>query len=135
MLGYLKTAKTSVKMLAFSFTDDATGKELIALHNKGVNVQIVMETRSAQGTGSEFSLMEGAGIPILRDANCYTAHNKVIVIDDQVVVTGSYNFTNRGENINDENMLIISDPTLANLYSAEFDRLYAQAETGSRCGQ
>lgn len=135
MLGYLKNAKTSVKMLAFSFTDDATGQELIALHDKGVNVQIVMETRSAQGTGSEFGLMEQAGIPILRDANCYTAHNKVIVIDDQVVVTGSYNFTNRGENINDENMLIISDPTLAKLYSAEFDRLYAQAETGSRCGQ
>jgi phosphatidylserine/phosphatidylglycerophosphate/cardiolipin synthase-like enzyme len=134
MLGYLKNAQSSIKVLAFSFTDDATAQELIALHGRGGDVRVVMETRNADGTGSEFGTLEQAGISVLRDANCYTAHNKIIVIDERVVVTGSYNFTARAEDTNDENMLIISDPTLAKYYSDEFERLYAQAQAGSRCG-
>jgi phosphatidylserine/phosphatidylglycerophosphate/cardiolipin synthase-like enzyme len=134
LLEYLNNAKQSVTMLAFSFTDDATGQALIDLHKRGVSVQVVMETRNVEGTGSQFADLEAAGVPILRDANCYTAHNKIIVIDEKIVITGSYNFTNRAENVNDENLVIISDPTLAKLYTAEFDRLYDQAANAPRCG-
>ncbi len=134
LLDYLNNAKQSVTMAAFSFTDDETGDALVALHNQGVSVQAVVEKRNAEGLGSEFTKLETAGVPILRDDNCYTAHNKFIVIDEQIVITGSYNFTNRAENINDENLVIITDPTLARLYTAEFDRLYDSAANPSRCG-
>lgn len=134
LLGYLKNAKSSIKVMAFSFTDDATAQEMIALHQRGGDVRVVFEARSAEGTGSEFGILEQAGVGVLRDANCYTFHNKVIVIDERVVVTGSYNFTNRAENVNDENMVIITDPALAKLYSDEFERLYAEAQAGARCG-
>ncbi len=134
LLDYLGTAKTSVTMLAFSFTDDETGAAMVDLHRRGVSVKVVMEKRNAEGLGSEYGTLEAAGVPILRDDNCYTAHNKFIVIDDQIVITGSYNFTNRAENINDENLVIISDPTLARLYTAEFNRLYDKAANPSRCG-
>lgn len=135
LVNYLKKATKSVKIVAFSFTDDATGQALIDLYRRGVNVQVVMETRNVAGTGSQFADLEQAGIPILRDGNCYTAHNKFMVIDEQTVITGSYNFTNRAEKVNDENLLIITDATLGALYSAEFNRLYDQATNPQRCGR
>ena len=42
-------------------------------------------------------------------------HNKVIIIDDRIVVTGSYNFTYFAENRNDENVLIIHSPEIARI--------------------
>ncbi|HMO56365.1 MAG TPA: phospholipase D-like domain-containing protein, partial [Roseiflexaceae bacterium] len=74
------------------------------------------------------------GVDVLEDGNCYIMHHKVIIIDDRIVITGSYNFTASAETSNDESLLIIDDPTLAAAYVAEFDRLYAQATNPTRCG-
>jgi hypothetical protein len=51
-------------------------------------------------------------------------HNKVFIVDDRLVLTGSYNFSENAES-NDENMLAIESPALAAAYSAYFDALYA----------
>ena len=61
-------------------------------------------------------------------------HHKLMIIDDRIVITGSYNFTSRAENDNDENLIIIDDPVLAQQYIAEFDRVYQQAQSPTRCG-
>ena len=52
-------------------------------------------------------------------------HNKVLIIDDKTVVTGSYNFSENAE-LNDENMLIMESPNVAAAYTAYFDALFAQ---------
>ena len=54
-----------------------------------------------------------AGIPVLIDAKHAIAHNKVMVIDDQTVITGSFNFTKAAEEHNAENLLVIRDKDLA----------------------
>jgi phosphatidylserine/phosphatidylglycerophosphate/cardiolipin synthase-like enzyme len=54
-------------------------------------------------------------------------HHKVIIIDDEILITGSYNFSNSAENKNDENTLIIHDKTIAGLYLEEFWRVYNEA--------
>jgi len=50
------------------------------------------------------------------DAQHAIAHNKVIVIDENIVITGSFNFTKAAESNNAENILVIRDPTLAEKY-------------------
>jgi phosphatidylserine/phosphatidylglycerophosphate/cardiolipin synthase-like enzyme len=50
-----------------------------------------------------------------------------MIIDDQIVVTGSFNFTYSAEKYNDENMLVIYNPQIAALYLVEFERIYNQA--------
>lgn len=134
LLRYLADAKQSVRMLAFAFTDDATAQQLVELHRSGVDVQVVMEARSETGTGSEFAVLQEAGINILPDGNCYIQHNKVFIIDERVVVTGSYNFTAAAEDSNDENLLIITDPKLAKTYLENFQRIQQQAINPTRCG-
>ena len=51
-------------------------------------------------------------------------HNKVIIVDDRLVFTGSYNFSENAE-ANDETMLAIESPALAATYTAYFDTLAA----------
>jgi phosphatidylserine/phosphatidylglycerophosphate/cardiolipin synthase-like enzyme len=60
-------------------------------------------------------------------------HNKVIVIDERTVITGSYNFTGSAEKDNDENLVIVDDPNLARAYLDEFQRVYDQAQSPTRC--
>ena len=54
-------------------------------------------------------------------------HNKVMIIDNNVVITGSYNFSENAE-LNDENMLIIESQSVAGAYNKYFDALFAQYE-------
>jgi phosphatidylserine/phosphatidylglycerophosphate/cardiolipin synthase-like enzyme len=60
-------------------------------------------------------------------------HHKVMILDQRVVITGSYNFTRRAEEVNDENLLIIEDPGLARAFAEEFTRVYRQARVPTRC--
>jgi phosphatidylserine/phosphatidylglycerophosphate/cardiolipin synthase-like enzyme len=92
-----------------------------------------MERRNLKGSGSEFPKLRDAGIDAHPDGNCYVMHHKVIVLDGQHTITGSFNFTGSAQDQNDENVLVIDDRSLAALYSAEFERIYDQALHPPRC--
>ncbi|NTV62694.1 MAG: DUF1669 domain-containing protein, partial [Oscillochloris sp.] len=127
-------AKQSVAFLAFSFTSDEIGDAMIARQAAGVAVRGVFERRNAEGTGSEYARLRKGNVDVLIDGNCYTMHHKVIIIDQRFVITGSYNFTGRAEDINDENLVIIDSPEIAALYMEEFERVYQKAQNPQACG-
>jgi phosphatidylserine/phosphatidylglycerophosphate/cardiolipin synthase-like enzyme len=131
----LEQAEESIRFMAFSYTSDPIGEAMVAQHNAGVEVQGVFEARSAYGIGAEFERLQDAGIEVHQDGNCYTMHHKVIIIDDETVITGSYNFTKRALDTNDENFVIIDDPALASMYVEEYNRVYDQAIHPTECGR
>ncbi len=134
VLQRLEQATTSIRFMTFSFTSDPIAQAMIAKTEAGLTVQGVFERQNASGTGAEFQTLSDGGVDVLEDGNCYILHHKVIVIDDRIVITGSYNFTASAERDNDENLVIIEDPALARAYLEEFERLYAQAQSPTRCG-
>jgi phosphatidylserine/phosphatidylglycerophosphate/cardiolipin synthase-like enzyme len=85
------------------------------------------------GTGSEFAALRDAGIDVLADGNCFVMHHKVMVIDGERTITGSFNFTDAAQQQNDENVLLIDDQSVAALYATEFERVYAQALDPVEC--
>jgi phosphatidylserine/phosphatidylglycerophosphate/cardiolipin synthase-like enzyme len=131
----IQAAQQSIRFLAFSYTSDPIAEAMIERHNAGVAVQGVFETRNANGIGAEYQRLKENGVDVLEDGNCYTMHHKVIIIDDATVITGSYNFTRRAEETNDENLVIIDSPEVASQYLEEFERVYNQAQNPTRCGQ
>lgn len=135
IVNYVMGAQKSIRFLTFSYTSDEIGEAMIARKQAGVEVQGVFESRSSRGIGAEFERLEAAGVDVLEDGNCYTMHHKVIIIDDAIVITGSYNFTKRAEETNDENFVIIQDAELASTYVEEFNRVYDQAMNPTRCGR
>jgi phosphatidylserine/phosphatidylglycerophosphate/cardiolipin synthase-like enzyme len=106
---------------------------MIQRYQAGVDVKGVIENRGASN-GALVPLF-CANVPVLVDGNKYTMHHKVIVIDESIVITGSFNFTKSADNENDDNVIVIHSPVLAQLYLQEFDRVnsIAQPPNGIPC--
>lgn len=133
LLPHLKGAKKSIYFMTFSFTEDSIAQVMIDKKNAGLSVKGVFEKRNANSSGSELPTLRSAGLDVREDGNCYTMHHKVIIIDERTVITGSYNFTARAEEKNDENVVILNDPAVASLYLDEFTRVYDQASQSLPC--
>lgn len=125
----VNNAKESIYFMAFSFTSDEIGDAVRARAREGVTVSGVMETEQVNSNaGTEFDPFQQAGLDVLRDGNDGQMHHKVMIIDESIVIFGSYNFTNSAETRNDENLLVVYNKKIAAQFVAEFQRVYAQAK-------
>lgn len=121
-------AEESVFFLAYSFTSDELASALQERIRAGVQVSGVMEaSQVASNVGGEYSRLLEAGADVRLDGNSANMHHKVMIIDEQIVITGSYNFSANAEDRNDENVLIFHDPQIAGQFLAEFQRVYNTA--------
>ena len=95
----VENAESNVYFMAFAFTDDDIAQAMVQQHRAGLEVRGVVEARNVRGTGSDFEAMEQAGVGVLPDGHPYVMHHKVIIIDEEIVVTGSYNFSASAANL------------------------------------
>jgi len=109
-------AKFTVLVQAYSFTSAPIAEALKKAHDRGVKVEAILDKsqRGEKYTGATY--LKNAGIPVFIDAAHAIAHNKVMVLDGDTVITGSFNFTKAAEERNAENVLIVKDKGLAKLY-------------------
>lgn len=129
LVDLLMEAQESIFFMAFSFTADEIAGALLDRAKAGVTVQGVMESSQvASNIGGDFDKFTDAGLDVRLDGNRYTMHHKVLIIDRQIVVTGSYNFTASAENRNDENLLIFYSPDIASIFLQEFQRVFGAAQ-------
>ena len=120
----VKSAEKSIYFMAFSFTSDGIGEEMIKAHKRGLDVKGVFESRGSGTEYSEYYKMKIEGIDVRKDKNPAYLHHKVIIIDGEWVITGSYNFSKNAQNKNDENCIFIRNFQIASLYTNEFESLY-----------
>ena len=119
----IESAERSIHFMAFSFTHDALGDAMRDRFRSGIDVRGVFEERQVD-KHSEYGAMREAGLPVIIDRSRGTMHHKVIVIDSETVITGSYNFSKNAEKRNNENLLIIKrNRELAATYLAEFAKI------------
>lgn len=129
LIDLLKQAKKSIYFMAFSFTDDELGKILKTQAKARVEVHGLFETTGSGTKFSEFKGLKKQGLDVKTDGSTKVIlHHKVFVIDENIVVTGSYNFSKNADRSNDENMLILHNAALAKEYLNEFKRLYTRAQ-------
>jgi phosphatidylserine/phosphatidylglycerophosphate/cardiolipin synthase-like enzyme len=125
ILNAVNAAQKSIFFMAYSFTSDELAEALIARANAGVTVRGVFDKdQYHSNAGTEFDTLHSAGIDVWLDGNPRLMHHKVIIVDQQVVITGSYNFSNNAEHFNDENTLIIHNQGIAAQYMIEFQKTY-----------
>jgi phosphatidylserine/phosphatidylglycerophosphate/cardiolipin synthase-like enzyme len=125
----LESAQESIYFLAYSFTANQLGEIVRQKAEADVEVAGVMDdeqVRSNQGT--EFDPFRQANLDVRIDGIDGLMHHKVFIIDQQIVVLGSYNFSQNAEERNDENLLIIYDPVIAGQFLLEFWRVQEQAQ-------
>ena len=113
-------AQASILVQAFSFTSTRIAKALVEAHRRGVRVEVIFDRREREDQYTQADFLRRAGIRTLIDAQHEIAHNKVMILDGQVVITGSFNFTRQAEEGNAENVLVIHDPALAGEYTTNW---------------
>ena len=129
ILEAVNSAQESIYFLAYSFTSDALAQALVERAQSGVKVAGVFdEDQYHSNEGTEFDRLRSAGLDVRLDGNLRLMHHKVILIDGQVLITGSYNFSNNAEHNNDENTLIIHNQDIVSKYLVEYQQIYAQAQ-------
>jgi phosphatidylserine/phosphatidylglycerophosphate/cardiolipin synthase-like enzyme len=125
----LQGAEESIYFLAFSFTSDDFADSLLDAAGRGVTVAGVFEeSQYYSNTGTEFDRLVENGLDVRLDGNPRNKHHTVFIIDGEIVITGSYNFSHSAEEKNDENTLIIHNADLAAQFMAEFERVFAAAQ-------
>jgi phosphatidylserine/phosphatidylglycerophosphate/cardiolipin synthase-like enzyme len=112
----LNKAKTTVLVQAYSFTSAPIAKALMNAHKRGVKVEVILDKSQRTQKYSSATFFYNSGIPVKIDAQHAIAHNKVMIIDGETVITGSFNFTKAAEENNAENLLVIRDKKLAERY-------------------
>ena len=113
----LGRAKSTVLVQAYSFTSAPIAKALVDAYRRHVKVEVILDKSQRTEKYSSATFIYNNGIPCFIDAQHAIAHNKVMVIDGQTVLTGSFNFTKAAEENNAENLMVIHDPQLAARYS------------------
>ena len=116
----LGNAKATVLVQAYSFTSAPIGKALLEAHKRKVKVEVILDKSQRTEKYSEADFLVNMGIPTKIDTKHAIAHNKIMVIDDETVVTGSFNFTTAAEETNAKNLLVLRSPELAAKYAANW---------------
>lgn len=124
----LEGAKKSIYVQAYSFTSAPIAKAVVDAHNRGVAVVVILDKSQRTEKYSSADFLARARVPTFIDAKHAIAHNKVMIIDDALVITGSFNFTKAAEERNAENLLILRDPELAAKYLANWREHRTHAE-------
>ena len=129
-------AQQNVSFLVYSFSSSDLRTSLRAKATDGVTVAGVLEfdpvnpnsPNPNESLVEELNLIRQAGLNVLLDRNPEVLNHKIMIIDGKIVVLGSYDFTNRAEIENDENVLIIHNEMVAQKFMEEFERVNSRAQ-------
>jgi phosphatidylserine/phosphatidylglycerophosphate/cardiolipin synthase-like enzyme len=121
VLGAINSARTTILVQAYFLTSRSITQALVRAYQRGVRVQVILDRRNALHFGyPEAMFLARFGIIPLLDGAHKNAHNKIMIIDNQTVITGSFNFTYSAEHYDAENLLLINDSALARAYTENF---------------
>jgi len=112
----IDNAKSEILVQAYSFTSTPIAKSLLESHKRGVREEVILDKSQKTQNYSSATFLANSKIPTFIDSNHAIAHNKVMIIDENTVITGSFNFTKAAESKNAENLLIIRSDEIAKLY-------------------
>ena len=126
IIWWINRANISIHVLIYSFTLDSISDALINAYNRGVDVKIVFE-RDQVTKYSEYQKLKAAGVPVRNDTNPGLMHNKVMIIDGKIVLTGSFNWSVSAERRNNENLIVIRSIYVARVYEEEFDKIWSNS--------
>jgi len=109
--------KKTIKVQAYGFTNPEIAKALIAAHKRGISVQVVLDKSQETEKYSSATFFANSGIKVRIEKEFAIADSKIMIIDAETLITGSYNFTKAAEEKMAENVLVFhGNKELVGLY-------------------
>jgi phosphatidylserine/phosphatidylglycerophosphate/cardiolipin synthase-like enzyme len=116
----LGEAKKTIHVQAYSFTSAPIAAALVDAKRRNVDVVALLDKSNLSAHYSSADFLAHGGVSTYIDAKHAIAHNKIMIIDSETVVTGSFNYTKAAQESNAENLLIVHDQELAKKYDANW---------------
>ncbi|QDH18336.1 phospholipase D family protein [Wolbachia endosymbiont of Carposina sasakii] len=101
-------AKKSVLVQAYQFTSKPIAQSLIRAKKRGVDIKVILDESQVSSKYSVINELFHQRIPIYIDYKPAISHSKIMIIDNQKIITGSFNFSDAAQKKNAENLLIIT---------------------------
>lgn len=102
----INNARSEILIQAYSFTSKPIAASLLNAVKRKVRIEVVLDRSQQTAKYSSADFVAHAGIPTYIDSRHAIAHNKIMIIDRETLITGSFNFTKAAEEKNAENTLI-----------------------------
>ena len=114
----------------FTLTNDKIFAAIEEAHKRGVQVRVIADDECCKMMGSDVIRCAALGIPTKTDSDVKAhMHHKFCVLDNSVLITGSFNWTVQAVKQNQENILFYENRDLCSIYTAEYDRLWNEFTT------
>ena len=120
----LDGARRSVEICVFTITDNRLAQAIESAHRRRVAVRIITDDDKALDRGSDVDRLHDVGVPVRTDRSEHHMHHKFAIFDNELLLTGSYNWTRSAAGENQENFIVIEEPRLISAFSRTFEALW-----------
>ena len=131
----INQAQAFINIAMYIFTDKEIALPLIDAQKRGVKVRVYLDKSQIESSYSVSRLLVQRGIKVRISSNNYIMHNKFAIIDNRLILTGSYNWTFSANNRNDENLMVIDDPEIIEIFQNQFVNLWTNKYSLERTKQ
>jgi cardiolipin hydrolase len=124
---YMKMAKNRLRICVFTITNNQIRNAILDAHDAGVKVEIISDDECMKAKGSDIEFLDSKGCAVRTDnSERFHMHNKFVVVDNDFVLTGSFNWTVQAAKSNQENIAALDSPYFVHEYKEEFKKLWTE---------
>jgi len=120
----INQAEAFINIAMYIFTDREIAPPLIKARERGVKVRVYLDKDQVDYKYSQSRFLVQKGVKTRISTNNYIMHNKFAIIDNRILLTGSYNWTFSANHRNDENLMVIDDPEIIEIFQNQFENLW-----------
>ncbi len=131
----INQAQAFINIAMYIFTDREIALPLVKARERGVKVRLYLDKDQVDYQYSQSRFLVQKGIKTGISSNNYIMHHKFAVIDNRILLTGSYNWTFSANNRNDENLMVIDDPEIIEIFQNQFINLWTNKYSLERTQQ
>lgn len=124
IINNIAAAEEFISIAMYTFTDIEIAQAILEARDRGIDIKILLDRSQVKAKYSRSHYFIQNGIEVRISSNSYIMHNKFAVIDNEIVITGSYNWTASAGERNDENLLVIDDNYIVERYRDYFNNLW-----------
>ena len=128
-------AEEFIGIAMYTFTDVEIAQAILEARDRVIDIKIFLDRSQVKAKNSRSRYFVQNGIEVRTSSNNYIMHNKFAIIDGKIVITGSYNWTFSANNRNDENLMVIDDPELIEIFQNQFVNLWTNKYSLERTRQ
>ena len=131
----INQAEAFINIAMYIFTDREIAIPLVKARERGVKVRVYLDKEQVDYKYSQSRFLVQKGIKTRISTNSYIMHHKFAIIDNRLLLTGSYNWTFSANNRNDENLMVIDDPEIIEIFQNQFVNLWTNKYSLERTRQ